>query len=490
MATPRSAGPVSLSRPAVFPKLDTRVLWTLGGILAAAVVLRFLHLTEDSFWLDEGVSVRIARLDLLELGRASAGDTHPPLYYLLLHVWMAIFGDSELAIRSLSALIGAAVVPVVFWLGRELAGTRVGLAAALFTAVSPLQIEYSQEARNYILLALLAGLSFLTLVRLIDRPTRWTAIAYVAFTAGLLYTHVWGLFILLAQAVFLLGLVVRTTEPSPERRAKLLRYARIQGAALVLYLPWLAVIAFHTREEIYDVGQIGWIPRPSASSLADTLAAYAGSKAGLALTAAVATAALLIGWRRLRTSSTGLLAAWLTIPILVPFSLSLGPFSLYQVKYTIASSLAYFLLVATFCFVFSPRVLRVALVAAITVPLIVGTAQYFRSHEKEDWRAAAQYIEQHASSGDLVLFDVPYTQKDAFAYYFDRPDVIERPGRDGLLVGTPPHAADRVWVVIARPGDPDSTVPPDLGRSYEQTLAQHFYRVDVAFYVRPETSTP
>lgn len=464
-----------------------RVLCALGGILALAVLLRFLHLTEDSFWFDEGVSIRIARLDLLELGRASAGDTHPPLYYMLLHIWMALFGDSELAIRSLSAIIGVFVVFVVFLLGRALVGVAVGLAAALFTAVSPLQIEFSQEARNYSLLCLLAGLSFLALLKVLDQPSTRSSIAYVVFTAGLLYTHVWGLFILLAQAVFLVCLVLRTAEPRSARKSELWHYAKLQGAVLILFSPWLFVVAKHTKNEIEGQGQIGWISRPSESSLADTLLAYAGSRTGLALTAVIAAVAVVVSGRRLLTRSSGLLAAWLAIPILVPFAFSFGPQAVYQIKYTIASSLAYFLLVATCCLVFSNRSIRVAAVVAVAVPLILGTVEYFRSHEKEDWRGAAAYVERYARSGDLIVFDVPYLEKNAWAYYFDRSDVIQRTAGEGVLVGSPARPAPRVWLMVERPNDQDSLVPPEVTRSYRVALRPELYGLHLSLY---ELRTP
>lgn len=485
MAEPRAID-ATLSRAPTLAKPEVGVLWTLAGIIALAVALRFFHLTEDSFWFDEGVSIRIGRLDLLELGRASAKDTHPPLYYLLLHVWMGIFGDSELAIRSLAAVIGVLIVPVVFLLGRALAGVGVGLAAALFCAVSPLQIEFSQEARNYSLLCLLAGLSFLALLAVIDRPSRRASIAYVVLTAGLLYTHVWALFVLLAQAAFLLCLVFRTTDGAPARRRELWRYAKLQGLALLLFSPWWYVVAKHTKDEVEGQGQIGWISRPSQSSLADTLLAYAGSRTGLVITAVIAALAVAVVRKRLLTRSTGLLVAWLAIPILVPFVLSFGPQAFYQIKYTIASSLAYFLLVAVLCLVFSQRVVRLAAVVAVTIPLVAGTVDYFRTNQKEDWRDAAAFVERNALPGDLVVFDVPYLQENAWNYYFHRSDVIERPARDGLMVGSPETPATRVWMVVGRPEDPVSVIPPELERSYRVAERPDLNFVDVTLYERRE----
>lgn len=96
-----------------------------------------------------------------------------------------------MALRSLSAVLGVALVFVMYELGRRLADRRVGIAAALLAAVSEFLVHYSQEARSYALLALLTALSSLCLFRLLDRWSGWSAVAYAAVIT-FLYTHVYG----------------------------------------------------------------------------------------------------------------------------------------------------------------------------------------------------------------------------------------------------------------------------------------------------------
>src|SRR3954451_10432361 len=129
----------------------------LGAIALAGAALRFATLSTQSFWLDEAIAINSARLDLCGM-IASLGGTErtPPFYFLLLDGWMRVFGDSEAAVRSLSAVVGTATIVVAFEIGRRLATARAGLVLAALVAFNPLLVWFSQEARPYMLLVLLS----------------------------------------------------------------------------------------------------------------------------------------------------------------------------------------------------------------------------------------------------------------------------------------------------------------------------------------------
>jgi mannosyltransferase len=128
-------------------------------ILLLAAALRFYRLAGQSLWSDEGNSVALAQAGLAEIAARTALDIHPPLYYWLLHFWMRLFGQSEVAVRSLSAVAAVLLVAVIYQVGARLFGRRAGLMAAFIAAVSPFQVYYAQEARMYALLALLGALT-------------------------------------------------------------------------------------------------------------------------------------------------------------------------------------------------------------------------------------------------------------------------------------------------------------------------------------------
>ena len=124
----------------------------LSWILVLALGVRFYHLTYHSLWFDEVVSTYWAGRpagEIWRVGMALVQDKHPPLYYLLLHGWTALVGGSDLAVRSLGALIGALAVLPLYGIGRRLSGPRGAAFAALLLAINPFLVWYSQEARMF-----------------------------------------------------------------------------------------------------------------------------------------------------------------------------------------------------------------------------------------------------------------------------------------------------------------------------------------------------
>src|SRR2546425_3307417 len=117
-------------------------------LLAAG--LGFLRLGAKSGWLDEAESVAHARLGVRSLLHVlDGGDPNMGLYYVLLHFWIRIFGESESAVRGLSVLFGVLAVPAIYLVGARLFGRAAGLVAALLLAVNAFFIQYAQEARSY-----------------------------------------------------------------------------------------------------------------------------------------------------------------------------------------------------------------------------------------------------------------------------------------------------------------------------------------------------
>ncbi|HEV2808893.1 MAG TPA: glycosyltransferase family 39 protein, partial [Acidimicrobiales bacterium] len=125
------------------------------AILTAASTLIRLGGRHFSLWVDEGMSVGIASHSLTEIPGVLINDGSPPLYYLLLHVWMELFGSSEGAVRALSLVFAVAAIPVGGWAGRSRFGRRAGWVAALLVAFSSYLTVHSREARMYSLVVLL-----------------------------------------------------------------------------------------------------------------------------------------------------------------------------------------------------------------------------------------------------------------------------------------------------------------------------------------------
>ena len=174
-------------------------------IVGFGALLRFATLGTQSFWLDEEATLNVIGSDgVVELLKAvQAGESNPPLYYLLAGAWRELFGSSEFAVRSLSALAGTATIPVIYSATAALASRRTGLIAAALTATAPVLIWYSQESRSYALLIFLVAVAFLCFVRALDdRGHRWL-FGWAIASSLALTTHYFAFALIVSQAIWL-----------------------------------------------------------------------------------------------------------------------------------------------------------------------------------------------------------------------------------------------------------------------------------------------
>ncbi|MCL5026478.1 MAG: glycosyltransferase family 39 protein [Chloroflexi bacterium] len=203
--------------------------------LATALGVRAWGLDAQSLWYDEGISVALAQRDLLTIARSAAADIHPPLYYYLLHLWVPLAGNSEYAVRWLSVALGTLLVPLVYRIGRRLHGVEAGLLGALFVALNPILVYYSQEARMYILMTVLgAAATYLALRVLHDaRPSGRLWLAYTLVAVLTAYSHYYGLTVLLALS----GYAAVVIALRKGRRA--VPWLAANGVVVLAFLPWV-----------------------------------------------------------------------------------------------------------------------------------------------------------------------------------------------------------------------------------------------------------
>ena len=245
-----------------------------AGLVLLVAVSLFLRTRaiDVAFWIDEGLSVGIASFPLSEIPGVLRQDGSPPLYYLLLHVWMDAFGTSERATHALSVVFALLAVPAALWAGWTIFGRRVGWIAALFAALNPFLTIYAQETRMYSLVILLSILATGAFVQAFVFRRRAYVPVFAALLAVLLYTHNWGLFF----AAGALGALALAARESGERRALLRDAAFAFGAAAVVYLPWLPTL-------LYQAGHTGapWSTPPSPFELVGGFSAVLAGQGSL-----------------------------------------------------------------------------------------------------------------------------------------------------------------------------------------------------------------
>lgn len=271
----------------------------LALVMLIGVALRFVDLDRELFWHDESsTAVRIAGYtrpdvvaglytgrdltpsDLLMYAQLTStkglGDVihvlrdensqHPPLYFILLHLWARQVGDSVTALRLFSALWSVLTLPALFWLGRELFKTaRPAWLAVAIAAVSPFHFIYAREAREYSLWAVLICLSSALLLRALRLGT-WPAWAGYSLSVAIgLYTHPFTVLFVLAHAVYVVGQEVQKLYPLKIARGgwshpphSLVAFVSAAGLAGLLFVPW-ALTILGSVEAIDD--STGWARR-------------------------------------------------------------------------------------------------------------------------------------------------------------------------------------------------------------------------------------
>ena len=209
--------------------------WATPVILVALTALSLFIRTRElnaGFWIDEGISVGLAHHHWSSIPALLRQDGSPPAYYMLLGLWIRVFGDSERATHTLSLLFGLACIPLAYAAARSLFDRRTGLVCALLAALNPFLTYYAQETRMYELEAFLSLVIAYAYVEGILRGRRLWAALLVPAVVLMLYAHNWGLFVCI-------GLGVATAIFARDR---LKLFGLVTLGIAVLYAPWLPTL--------------------------------------------------------------------------------------------------------------------------------------------------------------------------------------------------------------------------------------------------------
>jgi len=199
-------------------------------VLLSAIFLNRLHV--PSLWFDEGWSWHLARMPIPEMLQATAADRSPFLYYLLLHLWIRIAGESEFALRWPSVVFGLLAAALAGRIAARGWGRPAGILTMLAMGLSPFWLYYVQEARMYAMLATGALAAFEGMEAILRKPTPLRFLIWTLFAAGTILTHYYGLF---PAAVMAIGLGLGSARRPAARR----RWAASMLGLLLLGGPWL-----------------------------------------------------------------------------------------------------------------------------------------------------------------------------------------------------------------------------------------------------------
>jgi mannosyltransferase len=446
------------------------------GVAALAAALRWFRIDAQSLWYDEGISAHQLTRSYLEILRAAALDTHPPLYYWTLKAWGDTIGASELELRSLSAVWGLAAVLLTFLIGRRLFGTLVGSLAALLLAVSPLAVYYSQEVRMY---AQVTAFGLLTAYAYVARRNWLYAVA------GLLtlYSQYLGIAMLIALNMHaVMWWRTRT-------RQEWLTWLCANAVIGIGFVPWLPTF-IDQQSHALNIS-----PRTPAGLTIGTLTAYGGGIANgdifLAAGAVLVAFAILgVILNRDRRAGTLVLLVWL-VPLVLVIGLGVRS-GLFEVRYLVLSLPGLMLLAGLGIVSLVRQPVAAALVGlAAVVPAALGLQQqYFDpALARDDYRGLVADIVRQARPDDAVVLSAP-NQVEIFSYYYHGPlTTIGLPAQRPIDArDTERRLADvraqhpRIWLVswATAEADPHAIIASWLAENGFQATHQWYGSVQLA----------
>ncbi|HEY8325800.1 MAG TPA: glycosyltransferase family 39 protein [Ktedonobacterales bacterium] len=435
---------ITLKRPAVAKRagkadapLVSRRTQTLiiASIISLAALLDLWWLGKPSIWMDEAISIDLARQPLHTLAAAFTSGVAPNmgLYFLLLHGWIALgsflhIAPSEVFIRLPSAVFAILASVVVYLLGERFFGRFAAIVAALAFTANGWQLTYAQDARSYSLQLLLVSLTWLGLFAAL-RPDRldwrWWSVFVVAGALSVYAQSISGLALVALGVTCGLLMVLPTTWRERVRRA----FPAI-AAGFVAIGVLIAPFAYVSR---HAGASMAWVPAPTLSHLAQhaaTVALKYRHALGLALVVALvlallvalAVGALLSPWGRrqrawllrqdggaLKSDAAPLAIAvscWLVVPVVASYLISLGPSHIFTSRYLIVVLPALSLLVGAGVARLPWRALRLGLCVGGALALLALLPAYYANAQVEDWRAPTQWLAQHYQPGDgLVAYN-------------------------------------------------------------------------------------
>ena len=400
----------------------------LGFILFLGIVLRIYDLGKESYWIDE-MSTLIEGQERLVTLLTSGRLDQPPAFYILFHFWVQIFGTSEVGTRLFSALIGVGSIALIYLIAKELFGKSIGLISAFLMAISEFQIYFSQMARFYSFFEFATLLSFYFFIISLRSGKLIHVIFYVVTSVIMLYSHAYGVFIVVGQNLFFVLQIkkYRNFIPfwigsqflillafAPYLLPLILQDGGIKGAASTNIGGTPPVAILDPLRTVYRFlvsprRDRSWGPIILGYLISGILVIV-----GIWINANRQKVRNLTSWVRGiltnvdetpdKLSKVTLLFCWLLCPIILPYVVSLAIAPMYADRYTIGASPALYILLA-FC-IFSVRKL-IPLTASIVVLAIVivpGLSYYYITNVNEQWREAAMYVNENEKPDEMVVF--------------------------------------------------------------------------------------
>ncbi len=496
-------------------KIKFREYRTQGLLLSltlAALLLRLFHLEFRSLWLDEAYSLRLAAASLSGIFSGAAQDIHPPLFYLFLAGWIRVFGTSEFALRSLSAVFGACLIPIVFVLTRGWVNQRAAWIATVMIACSPYFVEISRSGRMAAQLAFFSLLSVYFFWKILERENLASFIGYWVFTLAAVYTHYFAFLIFFAQHLFVFMGIGKLNLSRSSRKHWML----LQMFILVGFAPWLTYFWNHLSKggpAWRGVGARWWEPLHSLYTFLVGTACWTWWNkllviSGLGLVvlgvALYATRRFAVSFQLLRPRVWGLVLCLLFVPLGGVWAYSMYKLNVFDNRYLSVSAVMLFILLAGLLSLLPRWKFWVANSIVLLAFLIPLGNQYFVYGYYDNWREVATHIKTHAQEHDMVAV-YPAWNETPLDYYLQQQLPIQGiPGTYDPISGETDNyfhidfenmqqlesrfsGQARVWLVLVNSGEAQRIVREWFEKRYQVPSEQKLGGIEIVEFKSKDT---
>jgi uncharacterized membrane protein len=393
--------------------VNSRYAQSLVIITLIGVFLRFYNLGFNSLWLDEASTYGFAIKSFPEIWQATtAGEFNPPLFYWVEHV-MLTFGNNEVVLRFIPALLGVLTIPLVYFVGKEFLDRNVGIIAAAAFAFSPFLIFYSQEARAYSMMLFFVAFAMIFYLKALKTNDIVSWALFGILSALAFWAHFYAFTIIAALFIYALAIKIKDIRQGMQGFKMLIIAAVV---FVILCLPLIIVTAqlFFVRSSsapTFGIQGFGLIT--------ETFRQVAGF-ADIAFIVLFILFVIGIVQAFLLDKKKGIFLVWLTIATFaisyfLSFKIPMQP------RYLIFMSIIFFVGIAVSYKTFYSLVNNRGVVYGVIAVLLIISAPmlvtYYSGYSKEDWRGFTAQIQQSTSPGDQIIL-VPGYLSQPFNYYY------------------------------------------------------------------------
>lgn len=384
-------------RPLTALELKLRLaVATLVGL-----ALRCHALSRESLWADEGRTLGYVDQGWLGVPLTLAEHSvHPPFYFVLMQPWIAVFGTSEAALRFPSAAFGAASIPLVALVGERLYGRRAGWLAALLLTFAPFHVFHSQNGRPYALLGLLTLAGVWTYLEVLRESRPRTRVLFLVTNILLLYTHVFGAFVVAAQGAHFLWTRRPSSAVAKPAALSVKTWFQLQLVLLLSYSLWVGALVGQAQQ----TNRFSWLPPVDGALVLSTMRNWSSHHDGVALALFVPPVLMLIIQLVDRRDSAGA-GPWLLMagPLLCAVVVSWLYAPIFHPRYGMTSFVMLVVIGGAALERVHRRVPHVATLVAL-IALGSGLADYYAHARRPPWRDALAHVGAATPPGTPVVY--------------------------------------------------------------------------------------